>query len=410
MPLALGPNRGAQSAPQTPHFGGSPGPPKKGPPGGPPGRGKFPREIFRAGPGRAGRAAPGGRPGGPPGGPIWGPFWGPFWTPFGDHILLFLYYWGGIWGGPRRAPFWTPPGGPPGRPGGVQKSAHFFGYLITLPVGTVLGHFFCPPFFGTPEQPPQDTPPGPPLYRGTPQPWGLCPPKGTPPLGGYLPDPPCSPPWSSSYRGCGQQMRSLLSLSDGHCRTNAFVPHSAIEVAVNKCIALIGVGAVRENGWDGSPLRLFSAMGGTHPFGRAPPSKQGSEDPRSEPRMRKGRPFARAKRGPTWSVRLGANVRLQTKASAAERPGQGNRPVRAQPLLSVDLSHWGRRPAGRPPTATLPKAIVTPLLALAPTSTQNSNFVLFFPSDSPGEAPRERPGRRVRVGGRWLGSQALIAQ
>ena len=54
--------------------------------------------------------------------------------------------------------FWHPPGDPPG--GG--KSAHFFGYLITLPVGTVWA-IFSPP--GTP-------PPGPP-WRGHPLGSGL---------------------------------------------------------------------------------------------------------------------------------------------------------------------------------------------------------------------------------------------
>ena len=46
---------------------------------------------------------------------------------------------GGPEGGPGGVPG-GPPGTPPG-PGG-PKSAHFFGYLITLPVGTKMGHFF----------------------------------------------------------------------------------------------------------------------------------------------------------------------------------------------------------------------------------------------------------------------------
>ena len=45
----------------------------------------------------------------------------------------------------------TPPGGPPA-PRGGKKSAHFFGYLITLPVGTKLGHFGTELHFrGTPQ-------------------------------------------------------------------------------------------------------------------------------------------------------------------------------------------------------------------------------------------------------------------
>lgn len=38
-------------------------------------------------------------------------------------------------------------GSPGAGPPGGEKSAHFFGYLITLPVGTVWGHFSDPPFW-----------------------------------------------------------------------------------------------------------------------------------------------------------------------------------------------------------------------------------------------------------------------
>ena len=203
--------------------------------------------------------------------------------------------------GSQKGTFLGPPRGPPGGPpGGGQKSAHFFGYLITLPVGTDFGTFFDPPrdrpLFGGPPGYPPRTPPiwGTPLNHG-----GSAPPKGPPRWEVTSQTHHVVPHDRQAIEVAVNKGARCSRFSDGHCRTNAFVPHSAIEVAVNKCIALIGVGAVRENGWDGSPLRLFSAMGGTHPFGRAPPSKQGSEDPRSEPRIRKGRPFARAKRGPT---------------------------------------------------------------------------------------------------------------
>ena len=122
---------------------GPPGTPGRDPPGGPPG--------ARGRPGAArGRGRPGGargRPGtprrGPPGTPQNGPFLGPIYSIF--YIT--------------DPPFWgSPPGctlGPrgPGTPGG-QKSAHFFGYLITLPVGTVWA-------------PPRD-PPGTGSFRGYP--------------------------------------------------------------------------------------------------------------------------------------------------------------------------------------------------------------------------------------------------
>ena len=75
---------------------------------------------------------------GAPQGPPWeGPKKGPF-GPF-SHIKCSTN------GGSRGGTPWVyifGPGGPPG-PGG-QKSAHFFGYLITLPVGTVFWDFSAP--------------------------------------------------------------------------------------------------------------------------------------------------------------------------------------------------------------------------------------------------------------------------
>ena len=82
-----------------------------------------------------------GGPGGPPGGPGRAPAGPPKRGPYGALYINILILKGGVQGG-------TPwvhdlaPGGPPG-PGG-QKSAHFFGYLITLPVGTVFWDFSAP--------------------------------------------------------------------------------------------------------------------------------------------------------------------------------------------------------------------------------------------------------------------------
>ena len=136
---------------------GPPGPPPGDPPGDPPrdpparARENF-RENFRGenSRGRAGRARA--RPGPPREAPKWAPKWALFGPPkrtlFGGIYICFILQTPPK-GGPRRGPKWTPPGDPPGgspgaRPGG-EKSAHFFGYLITLPVGTVWALFFPPP-------------------------------------------------------------------------------------------------------------------------------------------------------------------------------------------------------------------------------------------------------------------------
>ena len=108
------------------------GPPGPGPPGAP--AGKFP------GPGPPGPGAARGAPGGPK----WPPAGAPKWALFGPFSTINRITQGGPGGYPPGCTFWAPgPGGP-----GGPKSAHFFGYLITLPVGTVLGTFFGPPGTG----------------------------------------------------------------------------------------------------------------------------------------------------------------------------------------------------------------------------------------------------------------------
>ena len=112
-------------------------PPDRAPGRGAPGK-KFP-EIFP--PGRGAPGAPPGAPAGPLPDPILGP------QP-GSHSGGLYYIFSTKRGVPGGA-LWAPPGGPPGAPGpGGAKSAHFFGYLITLPVGTVWA-IFSPPA-GTP--------------------------------------------------------------------------------------------------------------------------------------------------------------------------------------------------------------------------------------------------------------------
>ena len=114
-----------------------------GPRLGPPGRGapRGARENFReiSGPGP-------GRRGAPRGPRFWAPRdpqnGAPKWAQNGPYI----------WNIRLEPPFrGAPPGGalcaPRGVPPGGQKSAHFFGYLITLPVGTVWATFSTPPFW-----------------------------------------------------------------------------------------------------------------------------------------------------------------------------------------------------------------------------------------------------------------------
>ena len=119
-------------------------PPGTPPSGSPPGPG-------RAGPGRPG--PPGAARAPPLGASPGAPFWGL------QELLVLLFPIsrppkGGVPGNPPGNPPRAPPlGGCPGRPGpapGCTKSAHFFGYLITLPVGTVWALFFPPPGTATP--------------------------------------------------------------------------------------------------------------------------------------------------------------------------------------------------------------------------------------------------------------------
>ena len=124
--------RGSPDRAPEPSPGTLPGTPR---PGAPPGGGAG---NFRA---RAG--APGGRPGAPrepPAGASQDP---PKWPLLGAYIYYICIRNPPSGGRPLGCTFGLPGGGTPGG----QKSAHFFGYLITLPVGTVWGHFFGPPFW-----------------------------------------------------------------------------------------------------------------------------------------------------------------------------------------------------------------------------------------------------------------------
>ena len=156
----LGPG-GLGSLQNTPGRGvprGVPG----GPPGGAPRGAPPPRGGPRGPPRGAPRGAPRGPPGGPPGAPKRAPRDPPK-RPLCSTPSTTLIYGNGVPRPPQKRPQNGPPRGPPGGPPrGGQKSAHFFGYLITLPVGTVLGQFSGPPR-DPPGTPPGDPPPRTPL-------------------------------------------------------------------------------------------------------------------------------------------------------------------------------------------------------------------------------------------------------
>ena len=163
--------------------------PLRGPPRGPPARG--PPGAPRGPPGPGAPGAPRGPPGAPRGDPGNGAQNGPLLIHFNIQL--------GVPGG-------YPPGAPRGAcPPGGQKSAHFFGYLITLPVGTKIWTFFSGG---------QNRPPGPGAQNGGSR-------RGY--LGGMV--------WGSVYSTAGTAL----------------------------CLGRTGKGAQLRR----DPPRLFSAVGGT---------------------------------------------------------------------------------------------------------------------------------------------------
>ena len=137
-------DRGLDTPPGAPP-GAPPGDPPGAPPGpGPgetPGAGKFPAPAR----GRPGR--PRGAPGAPRAPPRGTPPGGPDLGPFRAYIYYICITQGGFPPLPVGAVRGALLGSPGGLPPGGQKSAHFFGYLITLPVGTVWATFSDPPFW-----------------------------------------------------------------------------------------------------------------------------------------------------------------------------------------------------------------------------------------------------------------------
>ena len=136
---------GPREAPRTGALRHPPGTPPAGPPRGPPAGARGEISRARAGPGPPARGAPRGPSRGPLRDPLRDPHFGARFGGIGIVLVLLEPPSGGpIWGAlcaPREAPR---AGGPPGG----QKSAHFFGYLITLPVGTVWALFSDPPGTG----------------------------------------------------------------------------------------------------------------------------------------------------------------------------------------------------------------------------------------------------------------------
>ena len=146
-------DRGLDTPPGAPP-GAPPGDPPREPPRPGAGRDSGRGEISRPGPGPA--RAPPGRPGRPPGAPRGTPPGGPDLGPFRAYIYYICITQGGKTPLPVGAVRGALLGSPGGLPPGGQKSAHFFGYLITLPVGTVWATFSDPP----PDPPYGAIPPG----------------------------------------------------------------------------------------------------------------------------------------------------------------------------------------------------------------------------------------------------------
>ena len=372
-PLASreGPPEGPPEGPKRGSPEGGPRGVPRGGPGGPPGGAPRGAEIsappdFRKFP----RRAPRGPDRGPPGG-VRGD--SPGKAGNRPRIRTIHIFQGGI---PPLGPPWGP--GPPGDGGdlGGQKSAHFFGYLITLPVGTVLGPPPGPPLTGWPRQDPQNWPPGRApgvIGRGYP--------------GGYGPgtqlDTSWDPSWDPGWDPAATRLPSEM-------------------------------GAWREPiGWSGKggslrrdPLRLFSAMGGTWRPGRAPPSKRWAEAQRREPRMREGGAVCESQtRTPPGSVRSGRPKPARTPRGMRHWMGKG--PGGAPPLRRrTSVGHW--RPPGRQ-WATWPQANVT-LDTTKPRPTIPSQK---DPKKGPRggrPGPGSAPGRWLRSAGPYFYSGQLIAQ
>ena len=261
-------DRGLDTPPGDPR-----GTPLATPPGGPPGRGPGRGKIFPRGRPRAGAArAPPGAPRAPPGRPPGAPPGRPHFGPIRGYYTIFCIRNGGyppLPGGPSGGALLGPPGGLP--PGG-QKSAHFFGYLITLPVGTKFwDNFWAPP--GHPVWGPcQGYPNGPPD-----RPYGWVPQLG---MGGVtLPHP---PKWGP---------KPTIEIAEALRNwARSFVASETVETLQSwasswvTCVAAMLVVAVREMRSDGTLSAALRAMGGTRSIGRATPAKQMAEAMRSGPR------------------------------------------------------------------------------------------------------------------------------
>ena len=215
----------------------------------------------------------------------------------------------------------TPLGGPPGCPGGCTKSVHFFGYLITLPVGTVFCLFFH--FLGQTGVPlifcrnPGFGPKCPfwaPL-AGVPQNHGALPPQRDPPAGRL-------PPWTHhvipddrqaidvAVNKCARSLASVMVIAE---QMRSFLTSVTFIVStIGHCIACICLGSVRLGRMNATgPLCASSAQWGVriHSEEHLPQSKGRKTRAVSPGCGRVGR-LREPNAVQPWSVRLGANVRL----------------------------------------------------------------------------------------------------
>ena len=184
---------------------------------------------------------------------------------------------------------------PGGLPRGGQKSAHFFGYLITLPVGTVWATFSGPgPSRATPRNPPGTPPPGP----------------------GEAP--------GSSPRRTGSHYRTA---PDAVCPAERD-------------------GALGRRPSDGYPLDGLTANGWYVAVGRAPPSRQGRKSAQHREVTRKEPAVCESQ----TRVATGVTGKVRKGTAGPENPPPSSRGPDT-PSLSVRTSAcWARTgPSGAAP-------------------------------------------------------------
>ena len=182
-----------------------------------------------------------------------------------------------------------------------------------------------------------------------------------------------------------------------------------------RCAASSGLGPVLgEEGCDGTRLRLFCAGGGYVALRRSTSLKARDGSPAQGcRRCGGGRPFARAKRGPTPGVSPAAPRSLRHGQRRGASHVWGTGPVRDPPLASQTSGNGGgggparrRRPHRR---RRLPHPHSSTPKQTQPSSKKKRIFSDFLPPEGPGPAPARGPGGAARAGAQRA-IETLIAQ